>query len=64
MECLRWTDDGTRLEFVLPPAPRSVWDPLTPPPPDELSPCRVVLLSNFDGVGTARVALDMAMRHH
>eukprot|EP00969_Alexandrium_andersonii_P028665 1252422-Alexandrium_andersonii.AAC.1 len=34
------------------------------PPPDDFSACRVVLLSLFDGVGTARVARDMALRHY
>eukprot|EP00969_Alexandrium_andersonii_P045599 2001555-Alexandrium_andersonii.AAC.1 len=53
MEALRWSEDGTRFEFVLAPGPRSVWDPLTPPPGD-FSTCRAVLLSLFDGVGTAR----------
>eukprot|EP00969_Alexandrium_andersonii_P064243 2829640-Alexandrium_andersonii.AAC.1 len=63
MQALRWSPDGTRFEFVLAPGPRSIWDPLTPPP-DDFSACRVVLLSLFDGVGTARVALDMALRHY
>eukprot|EP00969_Alexandrium_andersonii_P089072 3930980-Alexandrium_andersonii.AAC.1 len=47
MECLRWSADGTRFEFALAPGPRSVWDPLAPPP-DDFSTCRVVLLSSFD----------------
>eukprot|EP00969_Alexandrium_andersonii_P043309 1898870-Alexandrium_andersonii.AAC.1 len=34
------------------------------PPPAVAGPCRLVLLSLFDGAGTARLALNVALQHY